>query len=35
MYNRFESFSRVALALVATLGCSALMLSAALPVTIA
>jgi hypothetical protein len=32
MYDRFETFSRVAIALVATLGTSALMLSAALPV---
>jgi hypothetical protein len=31
MYVRFETVSRVALSVVATLGCSALMLTAALP----
>lgn len=32
MVAQFESFSRIAVALVASLGCAAIMLSAALPV---
>jgi hypothetical protein len=35
MYERFEALSRIAIAVVATLGASALMLTATLPLHIA